>query len=112
MPKTRKALLPLAMSVRFLYAPALLPPLMLSGFQALEAQLNQQRAAMEQQQRVLEAMDAELKRLKTGRGRSRGAGPGRFSGRRPAPAAVASTPGPATTAKPKALCERLWLRHG
>jgi hypothetical protein len=33
---------------------------------ALEAQLNQQKAAMEQQQRLLEAMDAELKRLKAG----------------------------------------------
>ena len=33
---------------------------------ALEAQLNQQKAVMEQQQRVLEAMSAELDRLKTG----------------------------------------------
>jgi hypothetical protein len=32
---------------------------------ALEAQLNQQKAAMQQQQRMIEAMDAELKRLKT-----------------------------------------------
>jgi hypothetical protein len=32
---------------------------------ALEEQLNQQRAVMQQQQRMLEAMDAELKRLKT-----------------------------------------------
>jgi len=34
---------------------------------ALEAQLNQQKAAMEQQQRMIEAMDAELKRLKAGK---------------------------------------------
>ena len=33
---------------------------------ALEAQLNQQKAAMQQQQRMIEAMDAELKRLKAG----------------------------------------------
>jgi hypothetical protein len=31
---------------------------------ALEAQLNQQKAAMQQQQKMIEAMDAELKRLK------------------------------------------------
>ena len=34
---------------------------------ALEAQLNQQKAAMRQQQRMIEAMDAELQRLKAGR---------------------------------------------
>jgi len=33
---------------------------------ALEAQLNQQKAAMREQQRMIEAMDAELQRLKTG----------------------------------------------
>jgi len=33
---------------------------------ALEAQLSQQKAVMDQQQRVLEAMSAELERLKTG----------------------------------------------
>jgi hypothetical protein len=33
---------------------------------ALEEQLNQQKAAMQQQQRMIEAMDAELQRLKTG----------------------------------------------
>ncbi|MBP6725351.1 MAG: hypothetical protein KA137_10950, partial [Halioglobus sp.] len=33
---------------------------------ALEQQLNQQKAVMQQQQRVLEAMDAELKRMKEG----------------------------------------------
>ncbi len=33
---------------------------------ALEQQLNQQKAVMQQQQRMLEAMDAELKRMKAG----------------------------------------------
>ena len=33
---------------------------------ALEAQLNQQKAAMQQQQRMTESMDAGLQRLKTG----------------------------------------------
>jgi DcaP outer membrane protein len=33
---------------------------------ALEEQLNQQKAAMQQQQRMIEAMDAELQRLKAG----------------------------------------------
>ena len=32
----------------------------------LEQQLEQQRAVMQQQQRMLESMDAELKRLKAG----------------------------------------------
>ncbi len=38
----------------------------------LQEQLNQQRAVMEQQQRMLEAMDAELKRLKAGQAASSG----------------------------------------
>jgi uncharacterized coiled-coil protein SlyX len=68
--------------------------------QALEAQLNQQKAAMEQQQRLLEAMDAELKRLKAGEA-APAAPEQEVFGAPPAPA-VASAPAPATTTKPEA----------
>ena len=62
---TRKALLPVAI----LIASSILNAEAATDAQrigALEQQLKQQKAVMEQQQRTLEAMDAELKRLKAG----------------------------------------------
>jgi hypothetical protein len=65
MPRFSKALLPAAIvcATFALNASAATDAERIS---ALEAQLQQQKAAMEQQQRVLQAMDAELKRLKSG----------------------------------------------
>ena len=99
MPKTRKALLPLAVLCASYMAGANAAT-DAERIQALEAQLNQQKAAMEQQQRLLEAMDAELKRLKTGEA-APAAPEQEVFGAPPAPA-VASAPAPATTTKPKA----------
>ncbi len=99
MPKTRKALLPLAVLCASYMAGANAAT-DAERIQALEAQLNQQKAAMEQQQRLLEAMDAELKRLKTGEA-APAAPEQEVFGALPAPA-VASAPAPATTTKPKA----------
>jgi len=99
MPKTRKALLPLAVLCASYMAGANAAT-DAERIQALEAQLNQQKAAMEQQQRLLEAMDAELKRLKAGEA-APAAPEQEVFGAPPAPA-VASGPAPATTTKPKA----------
>jgi hypothetical protein len=65
MTRDRKALLPLAiLSATYMCnADAATDAERIS---ALEQQLNQQKAAMEQQQRMIETMDAELKQLKAG----------------------------------------------
>ncbi len=62
---TRKALLPVAILIAssILNAEAATDA---ERIGALEQQLKQQKAVMEQQQRMLETMDAELKRLKAG----------------------------------------------
>jgi hypothetical protein len=65
MTRHRKALLPWAiLSATYMFnADAATDAERIS---ALEEQLNQQKAAMQQQQRMIEAMDAELQRLKAG----------------------------------------------
>jgi uncharacterized membrane protein len=62
---TRKALLPLAIlfAAYTLNADAATDA---ERIAALEEQLNQQKAAMQQQQQMIEAMGAELQRLKAG----------------------------------------------
>ncbi|MEE4144813.1 MAG: hypothetical protein V2I26_08445, partial [Halieaceae bacterium] len=96
MPTTRKALLPLAVLCASYMADASAAT-DAERIQALEAQLNQQKAAMEQQQRMLEAMTAELQRLKAGEAAPAAPEQEVFG----APA-VASTPAPAESTKPRA----------
>ncbi len=99
MPKARKAVLPLAVLCASYMAGANAAT-DAERIAALEAQLNQQRAAMEQQQRMMEAMNAELQRLKAGEA-APAARDQEVFGAPPAPA-VAGTPSPAATTTPKA----------
>ena len=72
---------------------------------ALEAQLNQQKAAMRQQQRMIEAMDAELQRLKAGQAAAPELPPTAqdFGTEQPAPPEdYGSVPATASAAKPAA----------
>ena len=65
MKKAQKALLPLALIVANTISSAEAAT-EAERIRLLEAQLNQQKSIMAQQQRMLEAMDAELKQLKAG----------------------------------------------